>query len=297
MLREWARKQGYPQEAVKKYGAAEPTLLIIGEEHNLKRDKKEQAALLEVFQPELVFHEACANYIYDRARRRIERDETYQIREDAKMFMDEKRKWVWDLADSRQRKQFDGTRFGQWLKREQVSYDIDSYDLTELYIPVFKYPGAHHGMFLDALPFCVTKVIGSDLARGEVNYLSDILGFDKIKTSEITPSKEAWFLEREQRMADIFLRYNSNRLSVAILGNSHIRETSTAYSSSAIHTVLQEKNISYLCLSQKLHPDYKPALAFETAISNACFWIKKQQMIGELYKERIIRKAKDYIKI
>lgn len=301
IVRQWAREHSYPDDALRKYGNGEPTLVIIGENHYSRRCKREQTDLLHRLQPELVFHEAWTNYIYDQARKTIQRDTTHDIPAEVEKFMVEKRKYAWDIANPKQRKLFFKTRFGKWTQRERITHTIDRYDLTEVFIPIFKYPGVHQGMFLDVLPASVKFVIGSDLSRGEVNYLYDSfkpLQEPKYVHAEMpkTFEHEHWFLTRERRMGEIFSQYDSLRTRVAVQGSGHLREAGEygCISASGIHNVLQSNGVSYLCFNQYTHPKSREDIAFEMQIADAYFWIEKHRTLLELHLENYASRIKEF---
>ncbi len=227
-IRRWTRDHDYPDEALRKYGVGEPRLIFIGEDHCFQRFGEDHLSFYSLIMPSHFFHEEVGDMIYDSRN--------------ACVFVNPR------------------TTRKEKISERKISDRINEKDLT-FTVALNDYNAFVHSAYARNLRFFVAAespfdglLLGPDLSMKEQQDL------DK-RTSGIRNGIYIKCLVRESRMARRFLQSLSLDVihpSLAIVGAAHVRnpQYDPCKTISAIHLVLEEHAVPYLCLDQTKHPSY-----------------------------------------
>lgn len=225
-IAEWIEERGYPPEAMRKYGVTEPRVVIIGEDHITKRCGEEHLWLYTLLKPTQLLHECMGDMMYDPKTSRV----TVGERNTRKARKHEK-------------------DFDDIINERNVYLHLSQHDYGCFLNSAFR---TNLSFFVDYSSPISVPVLGCDLSEEEHRDL-------KKRTAILKNGTYIQYIFRELRMARRLLEEQTlSSFLLMIVGAGHIRDPryDPCQTKSAIHLVLEEAAVSYVCLDQTKHPTY-----------------------------------------
>lgn len=227
-VRQWARDHDYPDEALRKYGVGEPRLVLVGEDHCFQRFGEDQLSLYTLIMPSHFFHEGLGDMIYD-----------------------SRATHVFVSPNTTRKEKIFERKIHDRINEKNLTFTVAIEDYNAFVHSAY---ARNLRFFVDAESPFDGLLMGPDLSMKEQRDL------DKMTTG-IKNGVCIKYAVRESRMARKFLEYFSGDIilpSLAIVGAGHVRDPQydTCKTKSAIHLLLQEHAISYICIDQTKHPSY-----------------------------------------